>query len=131
MRRAIGAVFFVLAAFIGGASPVLAGDYYRFSDDRLAEFQQAGYPILVEIDASWCPVCARQRPIIEKYRKTAEFQDMRILVVDFDTQKKYVRALGAEIQSTLIAFHGATETGRLVGETDENVIHDLLNKTKG
>ncbi len=131
MRRLIGSVFFVLAAFIGGITPVLAGDYYQFSDDKLAEYQQAGYPILVEIDASWCPVCARQRPIIEKYRKTAEFQDMRILVVDFDTQKKYVRALGAEIQSTLIAFHGSTETGQLVGETDESVIHDLLSKTKG
>lgn len=131
MRKIVGSLFMMAMLAVGGASPVFAGDYYRFSDDRLAELQKAGDSILVEIDAGWCPVCARQRPIIEKYRKTAEFQDMKILVVDFDTQKKYVRELGAEIQSTLIAFHGSTETGRLVGETDETVIRDLLNKTKG
>ncbi len=42
-----------------------------------------------------------------------------------------VRNFGATMQSTLIAFRGSQETGRLVGETDTQVIQKLLETTKG
>jgi len=131
VRKAFRVLVLSLLVLISGGATGFAGDYYRFTQDRLQEFQQAGYPILVEIDASWCPICAKQRPIVERLRHTAELGEMRILVIDFDTQKKDVRAMGAEIQSTLIAFHGNKEMGRLVGETDEDAIHKLLSMTKG
>jgi hypothetical protein len=50
-------------------------------------------------------------------------------VVDFDTQKEAVKFFGARMQSTLIAFKGATETGRSVGDTDAASIAALLRKT--
>jgi thioredoxin 1 len=41
-----------------------------------------------------------------------KFKDLIYFVVDFDTQKDAVRFFGAQMQSTLIAFKGTTETGR-------------------
>jgi len=37
-------------------------------------------------------------------------------VVDFDSQKDALRYFNMRMQSTLIAFKGATETGRSVGD---------------
>ena len=48
--------------------------------------------------------------------------------VDFDDQKPVVKAFGADMQSTLIVFKGATEVGRVVGETDAGAIEALLRK---
>jgi thioredoxin 1 len=56
------------------------------------------------------------------------FKDLAYFVVDFDSQKDAVKYFGARIQSTLIAFKGATETGRSVGDTDPSSIAALLNK---
>jgi len=56
-----------------------------------------------------------------------EFKDLVYFVVDFDSQKDAVKYFGARVQSTLIAFKGATETGRSVGDTDPSSIAALLN----
>jgi hypothetical protein len=58
-----------------------------------------------------------------------KFENLVYFVVDFDTQKDAVKFFGARMQSTLIAFKGATETGRSVGDTDRASIAALLNKT--
>ena len=87
-------------------------------------------PILVEIDASWCPNCAKQRPILAKLSADPAFEDLLIMKVDFDTQKDIVREMGANMQSTLIAFHGKDERGRSVGVTDEAAIRALVAKTE-
>jgi hypothetical protein len=43
-----------------------------------------------------------------------KFKNLVYFVVDFDNQKDAVKFFGARMQSTLIAFKGATETGRSV-----------------
>ncbi len=58
-----------------------------------------------------------------------EFKNLVYFVVDFDSQKDAVNSFGARTQSTLIAFKGAHETGRSVGDTDRGSIAALLNKT--
>ena len=50
--------------------------------------------------------------------------------VDFDSQKDVVRAMGAQMQSTLIVFRGKDERGRSTGQTDPGVIRALLDKSK-
>ena len=44
-------------------------------------------------------------------------------------QKDAVKYFGARMQSTLIAYKGATETGRSVGDTERGSIAALLDKT--
>jgi hypothetical protein len=49
----------------------------------------------------------------------------------FDAQKDVVRDLGAQMQSTLIAYDGETETGRSVGDTDPQSIGLLFASALG
>jgi thioredoxin 1 len=51
---------------------------------------------------------------------------IKVFDVDFDTSKPLLRQLGVQMQSTLIVYHGAKETGRMTGATDPAVIKRLL-----
>ena len=44
---------------------------------------------------------------------TPEFANLKVFDVDFDTSKPLLRQLGVQMQSTLIVYHGAKETGRM------------------
>ncbi|MDA8253619.1 MAG: thioredoxin family protein [Rhodospirillales bacterium] len=93
-----------------------------YTPQAFAAAQAAGEPILVHISAGWCPTCAVQRPILAQLEAKPECRDLQVFRVDFDSQKDAVRAFGARMQSTLIAFHGKTETARSVGQTDPGKI---------
>jgi hypothetical protein len=58
-----------------------------------------------------------------------KFKNLVYFVVDFERQKEAVKYFGARMQSTLITFKGATETGRSVGDTEPSSIAALLNMT--
>jgi len=121
--------FALAIVFSLGATFANAGEAKPFTPDAFASAQKAGDEIIVHIRASWCPTCHVQTPILhsledqEKFKKLVEFD------VDFDAQKDVVRAFGARSQSTLIAFKGAKEMGRSVGDTDAASIADLLDTT--
>ena len=83
---------------------------------------------LVEITAPWCPVCRAQKPILSELTAAPQFKNLAVFEVDFDSRKDVVRAFGAQTQSTLIAFKGAKEVGRSVGDTNARSIEDLLDR---
>jgi thioredoxin 1 len=114
--------------FVVGCPTCWAATEATFTEPAFAASQHQGKPILVEIDASWCPTCAKQRPIIAHLANEPEFKSLMIYKVDFDTQKDVVREMGARMQSTLIVFNGTAERGRSVGDTDETSIKALLEK---
>ncbi len=88
--------------------------------------QKAGKPILIDVNAPWCPVCKAQAPTLAALPAVPEFKGLTVFSVDFDTQKDVLRALGVQKQSTLIVFAGAKETGRTVGDTDPASIRKLV-----
>ena len=100
-----------------------------FTQPAFEAAQKQGKPILVQITASWCPVCAKQRPILSQLEAEPRFKDLVVYNIDFDARKDLVRAMGAQKQSTLIVFDGATEKGRSTGETDPAAIQSLLAKS--
>jgi len=124
-RRSI--LFAALIAATGYA-PAFATETRTYDPAAFAAAQKAGKPIFVAIDASWCPTCAKQRPILSELMADPKFKGLVYFVVDFDSQKDAVRFFGARTQSTLIAFKGERETGRSVGDTDRLSIAALLNK---
>ena len=115
-----------LMLLMAAGAAAFAGEKLPFEQARFAAAQQADRPILVDITATWCPTCKAQKPIIDKIAAAAEFRDLTIFGVDFDTQKDTVRAFGAQSQSTLIAFKGNKETGRSVGEMRAASIEALV-----
>ena len=131
MRRILIAATLIAGLVSAGLpAPGMAGERVAFTPAAFAQAQAAAKPILVEIDASWCPNCAKQRPILAKLAAEPGFKDLVIMTIDFDTQKDAVRAMGATMQSTLIAYHGKDERARAAGITDEAVIRALVEKTR-
>lgn len=111
------------------AGPAWAGTVTPFDAEAFAAAQQAGRPILVAVGAPWCPICRTQKPILAKLAAEPRFRDLTVFTIDFDGQKDLLRRFDARMQSTLIAFKGAAETGRSVGETQPEWIEGLLEKT--
>lgn len=125
-----------LAAMTAGVSLLIAGaasaaDMRTFDQASFEAAQSAGQPIVVDIAATWCPTCAAQKPIIEARAADPAYEDMVVFHVDFDDQKDVVRSLGAQTQSTLIAYDGEIETGRSVGDTNAESIGALFQSTLG
>jgi thiol-disulfide isomerase/thioredoxin len=88
--------------------------------------QKAGKPILIDVNAPWCPVCRAQAPTLAALPAVPAFKGLTVFSVDFDTQKDVLRSLGVQKQSTLIVFAGPKETGRTVGDTDPESIRKLV-----
>lgn len=84
-------------------------------------------PVVIHIEASWCPTCARQKLVLKGLENDPRYAALEILDVDFDAQKPVVKQFGATIQSTLIAFHDGKEALRAVGITSKSNIETLLN----
>lgn len=127
-RRAILAVLALVAA--AWAVPAFAGsEPVPFTQEAFDAAQKAGKPILVDTYATWCDVCARQKPIIDKLLLDPKFKDLVTFRVNFDTQKDVMRKFNARVQSTLIVFRGDKEVGRSIGETQAEWVEDLLEKT--
>ena len=97
-----------------------------FDQASFAAAQAKGERILVDISATWCPTCKAQKPIISSLADNPVNSDLVIFDVDFDSQKPVVRAFGAQMQSTLIALKGKTETARSVGDTDPASLAQLI-----
>lgn len=112
------------------ASPAAASEFRAFNSKDFAASQAAGKPILVDVAASWCPICKAQAPIIDKYTAEPRFKDLVVYRLDYDTQKAEWREFGVRMQSTLIAFHGPKETARSVGDTDPKSIASLLDSAE-
>jgi thioredoxin 1 len=102
-----------------------------FTQQAFAASARAGKPILLHVSVPWCPTCARQRPILDQIAADPAFKDLVIHKVDFDHQKDVLHAMGVQMQSTLIAFHGKTEEGRSAGDTDPKSIRVLVQKSLG
>jgi thioredoxin 1 len=121
----IGLVF----AFAIQSGPVWAADVRPYDQSAFVAAETAGKPILVAIHASWCPVCAKQKPILSQLEQQPAFKDLVVFMVDYDGQKDVVAAMGARKQSTLIVFHGKVEKARSVGDTNAATIEALLAKS--
>lgn len=126
---AVGIAYVGVQLTDGTVSSAAASQRVAFDIPAFQAAQAAGKPILVDIYATWCTTCARQKPILADLSKKAKFKDLVIFEVDYDQQKPIVRAFRANYQSTLIAFKGKKEVGRSVGDTRRSGIEALLDQT--
>ena len=125
-RRTLLAYAAAASALI--AVPALAAETVTYTPAAFDEAQKAGKSILVEIHATWCPTCKAQSSILSEIEKGADYNNLLVLHVDFDTQKDAVKRFDVRMQSTLITFKGGKETGRSVGDTNPASLTALLAK---
>ena len=86
----------------------------------------AGGPVLIDVYAPWCSTCRAQSAALDRLFARPDFAGFHVFIVDYDSQKDLMRAFGAQQRSTLIAFSGGVEVGRVVGDTRPEAIEALL-----
>lgn len=118
-----------LAAPFAIVAPAAAAEFKDYTPAAFAKAQASGRPILIDVAASWCPVCAAQHKAMQKITANGAQPDLLVLRVDYDKQKPVWKKFGAQKQSTLIAFRGKRETGRMSYDADETRIRALIATT--
>lgn len=106
--------------------PALAKDHQPYTEAAFLAAQAAGKSIIVEVHAPWCPICAKQKVVIEQLEKKPEFKDLVFFTVDFDSQKDVLKKFRVTSQSTYISFTGKDEMQRSTGITDPMSLEALL-----
>ncbi|MFC7051847.1 thioredoxin family protein [Hansschlegelia quercus] len=113
-----------LAAVALSVAPALSEP---FSQPKFDAAMKAGAPIVVHVNATWCPTCMMQKPVLSKLLSEDRYGKFREFVVDYDQGKDTMRALKAPDRSTIIVFAKGKETGRGVGDVSEASVSSLLN----
>jgi thioredoxin 1 len=102
-----------------------------FSPERFQALQAEGALVLVDIYATWCPVCRQQQEILAAYQAARPDVKLHVLEVDFDRHKDWVREFRAPRQSTLILFKGTEQRWYSVAESRRDAIFAALDEAAG
>ncbi len=104
------------------AAPAMAFDLKPYDDAVVKKAIASGKPVVVHVYAPWCLQCRAQEAILNTLARTKTYDGITFFRVAYDTQGDVVKALGVP-RSTLIAYKGGKETGRMSwGTSDESVI---------
>jgi thioredoxin 1 len=123
----IRTALFAIAATVAATVPAQAATTQKFDRAAFTAAQAQGRPILVEVKAWWCPVCASQGRTIAAATKSPEFNKLVIFEINYDSQKAEWKSFNVRKQATLIGFRGTREVGRIEFQTDKALIGNLLS----
>jgi thioredoxin 1 len=126
---ALRSVALTVVALVAISQPAAAAEFKPFDRATFDAAQKAGRPILVEVNAWWCPVCASQSKTIKATVVAPAYAKLLVLRINYDKQKSEWQAFAVQKQSTLIAFKGGREVGRVSYVTDKAKIQALLTLT--
>ena len=114
-----------VAMAVGALGPAQAAAVEPYEQAAFDAAQKSGEPVLIFVEAPWCPTCAKERPILQ-HLTPCGIRASSGLRRRFRYQQATSAQLGVQMQSTLIVYHGAKETGRMTGATDPAVMKRLL-----
>ena len=118
-------------ALLGVALAVVSGVAFAasepFTEARFQALQNEGALILVDIHADWCPTCATQQKLLDDYQAAHPGRALHRLLVDFDTQKEWVKHFKAPRQSTLLLYRGTQQKWFSVAETRADEIAKVID----
>ena len=87
--------------------------------------------MFLDFKASWCTTCAAQERVLDKLKaENPSYEHVITFVnVDWDTYRKaqFTQRLRIPRRSTLVVLKGDAEIGRLVADTREEKIKELLD----
>lgn len=130
-RRRFTTLALSLSVVLGSlaAGTARAGEILKADTEAYKQAASQKRPIIMHVHAGWCPVCAKQGPIIEELMKEPEFKDVVVFKIDFDADKPLVEMLQVKYQSTLIAAKGPVEVDRIAGVSDKDRLREFIRKS--
>ncbi len=119
----------ILIALSSLMSMAMAGEIKPFNQKDFDSLSASGKSVILDISATWCPTCKQQKPIIDGLMKQPAYKDVTLMTIDFDANKPTLKQFKVTMQSTLVAFKGANEVGRSVGDTSPEGLEGLIKKS--
>lgn len=101
-----------------------------FSETAFNEKLAAGEPVLLDFKADWCSTCRRQERVIGQLRSdNPAYNAVTVMFADWDRYRNtdLVSRFNVPRRSTLIAFKGGVEVGRVVAGTGRAEIAALFD----
>ena len=128
LRQTAAAAALALATFLGASvpTPAAAAEYKDFDQAAFEAAEAQGRPVLIDVSAWWCPVCAVQLGTIRRTTVAAAYDKLTIFHVNYDREPQIWKSFGVHTQGTLIGFDHGHEVGRLAYVTDRAQINALL-----
>ncbi|QTL03369.1 thioredoxin family protein [Aquabacter sp. L1I39] len=120
---------FALAAFaapLAGAIPAHAATFQPYTPAAFAAATKAGGPVFVHVYAPWCLQCRAQEGILERLMAEPRYANATFFRVSYDQQKDVVAKLDVP-RSTLIAYKGGRETGRMSWGVTQDAVQKVLD----
>ena len=105
-----------------------AAGMMKFASANFAAANETGGPVVVHIDATWCPTCRAQKPILDRLLADPRFKTFKAFSVDYDSEKPVMRELNAPDRSTILVFLKGKEIARSTGDVTEDKIAALMAK---
>ena len=120
--RTLAAAFILAIPFAA-----LAGElaYTKAAFDKAVA---AGQPVIVDFQASWCPTCKAQKPIVDALLAEPKRKGVTLFAADYNTEAALKKELRVAQQSTFVVYKGGKEVGRSTGQTDRAEIAALFDK---
>ncbi|MBB4210711.1 thioredoxin [Rhodothalassium salexigens DSM 2132] len=102
-----------------------------WQDYRALAFERAqsrGEPVLVEVYASWCPICRVQNDAFEALSAAGGTPQLRAFRVSYDRDKDFLQQFGVAKTGTLLLFHNGEEVARAANLTSPDAIDRFLDR---
>lgn len=121
--------FAILGAAALVATAARAFDIKPYQKDEADKAIASGKPVVIEIYASWCPICQSQAAAIDALKDQPAYREITFYRVDFDAQKEVVKGFNSP-RATIIVYRGGKEVGRESwGSTQEEVMKIMMKAT--
>jgi len=118
----------LIGGLLGLMSVSAFSEVIHFDQKTYDELRQQGKPVIVHTDATWCPVCKKQKALLSSIEQEPRFHQITVLVVDIDADKDIMKALDLSQRSVFIVYKGSAEVGRSVADTNKDSIEALFAK---
>lgn len=113
-------------AELSEVAEIPAAQWIEYETETFAQAQEKGQTILVDVNATWCPTCKAQAPILDSMRDEPQMGDVVFMKLDFDTEKGFLEEHRIPRQSTIVVFQGEQETARSIAETDPDKLRSAI-----
>ena len=101
-----------------------------FDQKTFDDLRAAGRPVVLHVHAAWCDVCRKQAEIADRLADQPEFKALTVMRADYDADKAVQAQLKIAHRSTFVAFKGADEVARSIGDTHPESIAALMRKAQ-